>query len=154
MIYGQGNEKEDLEQYCLEHNLSNVLFKGKVDKKFIPYVCSKANINFISVKQTGVSKYGVSWNKLFDYMAAGKPILSNVEVNYDLLKRYDCGISLSEQTPQAISEGILSIYNMTPEEYNATCENAKNAAKDFDYRILTDRLEEAMQFAVAHHRRK
>lgn len=154
LIYGQGNEKESLEKYCIENQLSNVLFKGKVDKKYIPYICFRANINFISVKQTGVSKYGVSWNKLFDYMVGGKPILSSVEVNYDLLKKYHCGISLSDQLPTTIANAILQIHDLPPEEYDQMCENAARAANDFDYSVLTDKLEEAMQYAVDHHRRK
>ena len=154
LLYGEGDKLAELKSYCAEHSIESVKFKGRVDKRYIPYICSKASINLISVKQTGVSKYGVSWNKLFDYMAAGRPILSTVEVNYDLIKHYNCGISLSEQTPQAISEGILKIYNMSEDEYNSLCINARNAAKDFDYSILTDKLEEAMRYAVENYRRK
>lgn len=154
LIYGQGSEKECLEKYCIENKLINVIFKGKVDKKYIPYICSKADINFICVKQTGISKYGVSWNKLFDYMVAGKPILSTVEVNYDFIKHYNCGISLFDQTPQAISDGILTIYNMTQEDYDEMSDNAKNAAKNFDFNILTDKFEEAVHYAIENYRSK
>ena len=138
----------------MANNLQNVRFKGRVDKKYIPYICSKANVNFISVKQTGISKYGVSWNKLFDYMNAERPILSNVKVNYDLLERYRCGISLEEQTPEAIAQAILQIYNMPSEEYEQMCKNAKEAAKNFDYSILTDKLEEVIEYAIEHHGEK
>lgn len=154
LIYGDGDKKEELERYCVANNLQNVRFKGRVDKKYIPYICSKANVNFISVKQTGISKYGVSWNKLFDYMNAERPILSNVKVNYDLLERYRCGISLEEQTPEAIAQAILQIYNMPSEEYEQMCKNAKEAAKNFDYSILTDKLEEVIEYAIEHHGEK
>lgn len=154
LIYGHGNEKDNLEKYCVENELTNVYFKGKVDKKFIPYICANARINFISVKQTNVSKYGVSWNKLFDYMNAGKPILSTVKPNYDLIERYNCGISLSEQSGEAIADAVLKIYNLPDEEYAAMCENAKNAAKDFDYSILTEKLIEVIDYAVKRHEEK
>ena len=152
LIYGDGDKREALEKYCVENDLNNIMFKGKVDKKYIPYICSCANINFISVKQTQISKYGVSWNKLFDYMNAGKPVLSNVAVSYDLLERYNCGISLTEQGAKAISEAILKIYNMPPNEYELMCENAKAAAADFDYLKLTDKLEEVMNYAIERHK--
>lgn len=154
LVYGDGDSKEKIKEYCDKNGLDHVVFKNRVHSKHIPYICSKASVNIISVKETRISKYGVSWNKLFDYMNAGKPILSTVKPNYDLLERYQCGMSLSEQTPQAIADAILQIYNMPKEKYNKMCENAKNAAKDFDYSILTDKLEEAINYAIEHHGEK
>lgn len=148
IIYGDGQDKAELEKYCAEKGLTNVVFKGRVDKKYIPYICSCADVNFISVKQTGVSKYGVSWNKLFDYMSAGKPIISNVKVNYDLIEKFGCGISLEEQTPEKIAESILQIYNLSEAEYNKMCEGAREGVKDFDYKILTDKLEKIFNYAI------
>lgn len=146
IIYGDGDKREALEAYCAENGLENVKFKGKVDKKYIPYICSKASVNIISVKQTKISLYGVSWNKLFDYMSAGRPILSNVKVNYDLLERYNCGISLESQDAASIADGILKIFEIPSEQYEQMCINAKNAAADFDYEKLTDRVEEVINF--------
>lgn len=152
LIYGDGDDRAELEKYCKNNGVTNVKFKGEVKKKYIPYICAQANINFISVKETGVSKYGVSWNKLFDYMNAGKPILSTVSVNYDLLRRYDCGISLSDQSPESIAEAVLYFYNMPKEEYDRMSVNAKNAVKDFDYSVLTDKLEKVIKYAIEHRR--
>ncbi len=154
LIYGDGDKKEELENYCKDNSLFNVVFKGRVDKKYIPYICSCANLNFISVKQTGVSKYGVSWNKLFDYMNAGKPILSNVKVNYDLLERYDCGVCLSEQTPESIADAIMRFYDMPSDEYDAMCSNAVRAAENFDYGVLTDKFEEVLEYACNSYKEK
>lgn len=148
LIYGDGGDKAELEKYCAENGLDKVVFKGRVDKKYIPYICSRANVNFISVKQTGVSRYGVSWNKLFDYMAAGKPIISNVKVNYDLIEEYGCGISLEEQTPEAIAAGILQIYGLSEAEYKGMCEGAERGVRNFDFSLLTDKLEEVLDYAV------
>ena len=154
ILYGEGEDKQKIAQYCVDNNLTNVIFKGHVNSKFIPYICSCADINIISVKMTGVSKYGVSWNKLFDYMNAGKPILSTVSVNYDLLKKYNCGISLSDQSPQSIADAILRFYDMPREEYDQMCANAKDAAKNYDYSKLTDKLEEVIEYAIEHHGEK
>lgn len=151
LIYGDGDKRAELEEYCSKTGLQNVIFKGKVDKKYIPYVCSAASVNVISVKQTGVSKYGVSWNKLFDYMNAGRPILSNVAVNYDLIEKFDCGISLSKQEPKDIADAVLKLYELSPEDYKQMCENARNAAADFDFAKLTDKLESAMHYAIEHY---
>ena len=150
LIYGDGTQKAELETYCMENNISNVIFKGYVDKKYIPYICSKAGVNIISVKQTGVSKYGVSWNKLFDYMNAGKPIISTVKVNYDLIEANECGISCEDQDAKTIADAIVEIKRLAKGEYDKMCNNAKNAAKRFDFKVLTDKFEQVIDYAIEH----
>ena len=150
LIYGDGTQKAELETYCMENDISNVMFKGYVDKKYIPYICSKAGVNIISVKQTGVSKYGVSWNKLFDYMNAGKPIISTVKVNYDLIEANECGISCEDQDAKTIADAIVEIKRLAKGEYDKMCNNAKNAAKRFDFKVLTDKFEQVIDYAIEH----
>lgn len=154
LIYGDGDKRKELEEYCLKNGIKNVIFKGRVDKSYIPYVCSKAGVNFISVRQTRVSEFGVSWNKLYDYMFAGKPIISSVSVNYDNIIKYDCGISLDDQSPESVAAAILKIRNLPSEEYERLGNNASRAAEDFDFGILTDKLEKVFEYAEKNHRRK
>lgn len=148
LIYGDGTQREELEIYCKEKRVDNVVFKGYVDKKFVPYICTKAGANIISVKQTGVSKYGVSWNKLFDYMNAGKPIISTVKVNFDLIEANECGISCENQDVSTIADAILKIKNCKKTDYDKMCYNAKQAAKQFDFKVLTDKFEQVINYVV------
>lgn len=154
IIFGDGTEKNDLETKCIREKIDNVKFKGRVDKKYMPSICSRADANVISVQQTGISKYGVSWNKLFDYMNAGKPIISTTEVNYDLIKSYGCGIVCENQKAETIADAIVRLYNMPEQDYKQMCKNAKEGAKDFDYEVLTDKLEETIDYAVKAKERK
>lgn len=154
LIFGDGTQKKSLENRCKDENLDNVVFKGRIDKKYIPYVCSRADVNMITVHQTGISKYGVSWNKLFDYMNAGKPLLSTTKVAFDLIKKYDCGIVCENQQSETITDAVLKLYEMSEDEYDRICSNAKNAAKHFDYKVLTDKLEEAIDYALKSKERK
>ena len=154
LIYGDGDKREELEQYCVNNGITNVKFKGKVDKKYIPYICSKASVNVLTYKNAGTWKYGGSQNKMFDYMNSGRPIVTNIKMGYSLLEQFNCGIELGNNEVGSLSEAILKIYDLPNEEYNQMCENAKNAAKHFDYTVLTDKLEEAMRYAVENYRRK
>jgi glycosyltransferase involved in cell wall biosynthesis len=120
--------------------------KGYVDKKYMPYVLSKSSINILNYSQ---SKYnwsrGNSSNKLFEYMASGKPIISTVKMGYSPIDKYDCGVSLHEDTPEALAEAILKINNMSPGRYSEISDNAKNGARDFDYKELTKKLISVME---------
>lgn len=146
LIYGEGDELAYLQTFANEKRLSNILFKGKVEKKYIPYVLSKSNLNFIHHQSglEGVFKYGSSPNKLFDYLASGTPILSTGKTNYDLIEKFHAGFVLEDPTPQNIVDGILKFYNMDNEKYKRYCENAKRAAQAYDFKILSRRLEEVI----------
>ena len=140
LIYGDGSAREELEEYCLNHNINNIKFKGHLDKEYIPYILSQGQLNIIVGKDSYLYKYGLSLNKMFDYFASGKPILSNIECGYDLLEKYNCGETVKGGSSESLAEGILRFYNMPKEEYNIYCKNALKAAQDFDFKILTDKL--------------
>lgn len=141
LIYGDGDERKTLEKYVLENKLTNVRFKEKfIDKKYIPYLLSRSSINVLNYQQNGIWKYGGSQTKLFQYMASGKPIVSNTVSKYCLIRRYDCGISQDFKTGQEYAEAFMRIKNLSESEYCAMCQNARNAAKEYDYDKLTNDL--------------
>jgi glycosyltransferase involved in cell wall biosynthesis len=140
LVYGDGNEREELQRYCIDNKINNIVFKGQVDKKFIPYILSKSDLNLMHVRQTDIMKYGCSLNKLFEYLASGNPILSDLTVGYDLLERYNCGVTLTDITAQVISSEILKIYNLPKEELAVMSNNALEASKDYDFKKLTEKL--------------
>ena len=124
LIYGDGSEKEGLEIFCKENNIHNVKFKGHVDKKYIPYILSKSDLNIVHFNKNILTRYGVSMNKLFDYFASGKPTISDCEFGYDLINTYNAGVSKNMSDPEEISKCIISFYNLTADEYQSYCNNA------------------------------
>jgi len=144
LIYGDGSDREYLKNFCIDNNITNVLFKGNIDKNIVPYVLNKCDLNIMHFKQSTLKKYGASMNKMFEYFASGKPTISDCEFSYDLLNRYKCGLSIDNADSKQLAEGILKFYNMPKEEYNIYCNNALNAAKDFDYKELTNELEKVL----------
>lgn len=144
-IYGSGYEEEELKDFCTKNGVSNVKFMGRVEKKYIPYIISSSHLNVMTARKIDLYKYGISLNKLFEYMAAGKPILSNIECNYDILEKYNCGLTVEGESPKALAEGIEKFYNMDSKEYESYSLNSIRASKDFDFEVLTDKLEKCFE---------
>lgn len=140
LIYGDGSERASLEQYCNDSGIDNVVFKGFVDKKYIPYILSKSDLNIIHCQQNEIKKYGASPNKLFDYFASGKPIISDCEFGYDLIKRYNCGLVIDGGTPKQLAYEIIKVKNLSENEYRILCQNSMKAANDYDFKVLTQKL--------------
>lgn len=142
LVYGGGENLDELRQTCKTHGLTNCIFKGPVPKKNIPYILSKGDLNLLNydLKSIGVFKYGSSQNKLFDYMASGQPILSNVSIAYSLIQKYHCGQDDTLPDGEAYAHAILSFYQMGEEDRRTMGMNARRAAEDYDFKHLTDKL--------------
>ena len=140
IIYGDGDDKQNLINYCKEQSIKNVVFKGYVDKKYIPYILSKSDLNIIHFEHNNIKKYGASLNKMFEYFASGKPTISDCEFGYDLIKKYNAGMVIDNADSKSLAEGILFMKNLNKAKYAEICSNALEAAKDYDFKKLTDRL--------------
>lgn len=147
LIYGDGTEKKKLEEECNANNL-NVKFKGRVEKKYIPFILSHSDLNVINVRAAALNKYGCSWNKLFEYMASSKPILCNLPVKYDLIKKYHLGITRRFADGEAYKNAILKFVNMDKKEYEQYCRNSRECGKMFDYKNLATKIEIILQKVV------
>lgn len=146
LIYGDGNQKKMLEKRIIDEKLKNVKVKGFVNKRYIPYILSKASVNLLNYSPTQYNwSRGNSSNKLFEYMASGKPIISTVKMGYSILNKYNCGIELEKSTPSELADSILKVKNMPKNEYNMMGQNAKNGAKDFDFKKLTLKLVDVIE---------
>lgn len=140
LIYGNGADREPLMQYCQEHGLTNVKFKEKwIDPKYVPFVLSQSYVNILNYTK-GFGKYGISSSKMFQYMAAGKPIVCNVDIMYSPIVKHQIGVCHDMETDQAYAESILSILNLSEKDYQAMCKRAREAAKEFDYPYLTKQM--------------
>ena len=148
LVYGDGTEREGLIAQCKEKNLKNIVFPGKVEKKYIPFILSKSDLNLNHVKQTGIMRFGCSLNKQFDYFASGKPVLSDLVVSHDLLERYHAGVTMPTQDAEVMCQEIIKFAHMPKEEYQQFCQNARKAAEDYDYRNLTNQLLGILEDAV------
>lgn len=145
LIYGDGNEKKELEEYCKKINLNNIIFKGKVSKEKIPYILTKGNILLVCTVITNknkydVVKYGVSHNKLFEYLAAARVVLYIQPNDGNIVKKNRCGFVLEEGKTEDITEAILHIKDLSKEEYQRYSNNCLEAVKEFDFKELTKKL--------------
>ena len=150
LIYGDGNQLDLLKKRIVDEKITNVKMKGYVDKKYMPYVLSKSSVNVLNYSQ---SKYnwsrGNSSNKLFEYMASGRPIISTVKMGYSPIEKYNCGISLEEDSPEALAKAVVEIFSMPKDSYYKMSENARTGAKHFDYQVLTKKLISVMESLIS-----
>ena len=139
-IFGNGDEREVLERRLHDEGIENVRFQGVVPKLEIPAILSNGDLLVFHLKPSTVQKYGLSLNKMFEYLASEKPILIDCAAEYNPIVKWRAGISIEGATPEVFASEIDKFSNMESEEYNEYCENARKAAEHYDFKELTNRL--------------
>ncbi len=140
LIWGGGDELEKLQNRVKDENVDNVVFKGSVEKKYIPYILSKSNLNILHYEYSSVFKYGTSQNKNFEYLASGTPVLNTIKIGYDVVEKNNAGISIETQSVDNICNSIMKLYEMDKAEFEQMCKNARKVAEEYDFSNLTKRL--------------
>ncbi len=126
IIVGRGEQEEALVALVLELGLQDrVRFFGQIPKVDIPPLLKAASAGYISLRPEPLFRFGVSPNKLFDYMLAGLPVLFAVRAGNDPVAEAACGFSVDPGDPEAISAAIAQLAGLTEEECKAMGERGR-----------------------------
>lgn len=146
LIWGTGDHVPLIEKEIREKSLTNIVLKGYIDKKYIPYVVSAADCNFWVLRDAPeLYKYGMSANKSFDYLASGKPMAIFSHCGYSQVDAYHCGVHCHETTTDSYIQTIERLLSLSPSEYNTMCTNARKAAEEYDFKVLTQKLLQVLE---------
>lgn len=114
---GEGDRKKELIQRSRDYMLANVSFENGIPKKDIPRILAEADCLMLSVRDLpDLYRYGVSMNKIFDYMLAAKPIIIAMAAPYNPVLEAQAGICVPPESPDALAGAIKKITRMTRQE--------------------------------------
>lgn len=135
VIVGNGQEKKHLQEKTKD--LNNVLFISAIKKVQIQSMLSLFDVCYIGWKKEFLYKYGVSPNKIFEYMYSGKPILHSISTPKDIVKLSNCGLSVEAENSEEIKNAILELYRMGEEKRKILGDNGKQyVLENFTYSRL------------------
>lgn len=140
LIWGTGDELETLRERVATEHINNVRFFGRVEKKYIPSIVSRADLNIAHNSPAPLLRFGISFNKIFDYLAAGKPVLSDFPCPYNPTVTFGAGTQVTEPTAENIAKAIMAFAEMPRERYDQFANNARIAAEQYDFENLTRKL--------------
>lgn len=109
VFVGEGPEKAACEQLAREHDLSNVLFWRPVPKRSVPTVLGALDVMLFAVRDLPVFKYGLSSNKLFDYLASGRPVVAACAVPGNPVSESGGGICVPPESPKAVADALIDV---------------------------------------------
>lgn len=110
VLVGDGKEKLRLIELKNGYGLENILFIDAQPKKRMPEFCLAADVCLAILKKLSSFKL-VYPNKLFDYMASGRPTILAVDgVARKLLEKGQGGIFVKPQSPKMLADAVLKLY--------------------------------------------
>lgn len=145
VLMGDGPEKPRLIKMAEELGLENVEFRNPVPKSKVPDVLTEANVTVFILNDITLYRYGISLNKLFDYLAAMKPlILAGRPANNPVDAAY-CGFTIQPRDPEAMAEAIIRLYEMPQDAREEMGRRGRDyVEKHHDIARLAERLEDTL----------
>lgn len=114
VLVGKGKERERLENKISK--LPNVYIVSPVQSNQIPWVLARFDVCFMGLKSKPIFKYGISMNKIFEYMRATRPIISAIDAGNDIVTKAKCGITVKPENTTAVAEAIKFFADMPSEK--------------------------------------
>jgi glycosyltransferase involved in cell wall biosynthesis len=109
VLLGDGKEKANLQAQADEIGLSNVTFAPSVPKAEVPGALAAADACIAILKP--LEEYKTTYpNKVFDYMAAGRPVALAIDgVIREVVEAAGCGIFADPGDPSALADVIRKL---------------------------------------------
>lgn len=142
LMIGDGTKKAELMELCKKENCTNVYFYDPVKKYDVPQILKNIDLCLFNLKDLKVFRFGISPNKLFDYMYSSKPLVFACECSNDLVKEANAGISVPPENPEAFAKAVIELYSMNEEERARLGANGRKYIQQYhDIPVLVDKLE-------------
>jgi glycosyltransferase involved in cell wall biosynthesis len=146
LVVGEGPEKERLVRIVREKNLNNIQFNALVPKNEVSKILYKSDALILLLRNSPLYKYGISLNKLFDYLASGKPIIFSSNSINNPVEEAEAGITVPPDNPEKLAEAIIMLYKMSEEERAEMGRNGRSyVEKYYSIPVLADKLESVIR---------
>ena len=109
LMVGPGPERERLLARVQRDGLTNVSMLAPIPKQAVPSLLAGVDIAYIGLLPEPLFRFGISPNKLMDYMMAGKPVVMSIAAGNDPVADAGCGITVAPGSPQAIAGALEAL---------------------------------------------
>ncbi|MCC6829963.1 MAG: glycosyltransferase family 4 protein [Thermoleophilia bacterium] len=110
VLVGGGDQKARLVEQAARMELPNVVFADSVPKREVPAVIARADVCLLPYQDRDLFA-GALPNKVFDYMAAARPILASAPEGEltRLIREAGCGVCTPPEDARAMADAIAAL---------------------------------------------
>lgn len=148
-FYGSGVSKDDLIAQVRRLGLTSVHFHDPVPKSAVVDVVRNADASIITFRRIELYRFGVSPNKVFDYLAAGRPVVVALDAPDDPIALAHAGAFARAEDPEDLARTIRSLIEMDPEQREEMGRNGQRYVRaNHDMTELGRRLAAGVREAI------
>jgi glycosyltransferase involved in cell wall biosynthesis len=139
---GAGSSKPALIERVRAESINNVKFSDPVPKNMVYKVQHSSDAFIINNRKDGASKNWMSFNKLYDYLAAGRPVVFGSYTDNDPVRESGAGISVEAGDPAALATAVQCLAGQSREqlfEYGRL--GRRFIEENYSIPVLVDRFE-------------
>lgn len=114
-MIGDGPLKATFQQQALRRGLQHISFEPSVSKSSIPKLAAEADAFVVCLADVPLYRFGISLNKLFDYLAAGRPVVFAGRAANNPVAEADAGFTVPPSDPVAFMNAVVELINMPPQ---------------------------------------
>lgn len=141
VLIGDGPDMPAIRTRIENYGLTNVELAGFVPKQELHGRLASADALVVTGRNLAVYKYGISYNKIPDYMLAARPIIFALNSSNDPVTDAEAGISIEAENPSALAAAVLRLSRMPTDERRRMGERGRRFAQDnFDYAATAQKM--------------
>ena len=145
LLIGDGPTKRALIAQAKDQGLTNVTFEDPVPKSRIFAKLGEANAFIMPLRSSSVFRWGISPNKLWDYMLAARPIVFMVDLEDSPVEAADAGVCIPADNARAMADALMALSTDSPARLRQMGENGQKYVRaNHDFKILGERLEKML----------
>jgi len=143
-IIGDGNIAPKIDEMIKETGGDRIRHFGSIAKEQIPMALEKAKCCLAAIPDYPLYRFGLSMNKLSDYLYSGKPVV--FACDWDNVVKDAGGYVVPFGDQQAMADAIVLVKGLSKEELDYIAEVERKIIREqYDYRVIADRYLEMME---------
>ncbi len=116
VLVGDGHDKVRLQARAETERLASVVFLDPVPKAEVYGLMAGADALIVNMNRGNLYRFGISFNKLYDYLAVGRPIVSGTDAANDPVAEAGAGITVPANDPDALAAAVERLSAAPPAE--------------------------------------
>jgi len=144
-LIGAGTYRNQIMARAVELHLDTVEFPPPVPKAQIAQAMTGADAFIYGLRDVTLYKYGMSLNKVTDYLAGARPIIYYGRSTYDPVSEAQAGFTVPPGDPQAVAAAIERLVELTAAERIAMGKRGRAYLEQHHtIAVITNRLVKAL----------
>jgi len=151
LIVGDGEKKEGLKRWIDEKQMGqNIILAGRVPFEEVPLYINSGDICLAPYFEEGLNETGISPLKIFEYMACGRPIITNPVGGLDaLFREHEIGVMIHSMNPTDWEKPIKDLLG-DPEKMETLGNNGLRAVQThYSWEAICKKIEITLERIVS-----